>query len=202
MPETFKKIYLLRHGSVPVKYIGKYIGRTDLSLCEIGVTEARQCADDFKNLLKDVEKVYLSPMLRCRQTFQEFSYLKDSNLEVLDNLKEIDFGDWEKHSFDDISKEYAELIDQWATDDSNFSFPNGESLEQFYYRVEQIYQHVLKDNFKSILIVAHGGVITHLIAKFLGMPNKYHRAFRVSYASLSSVDLYNEIGQLTKLNER
>ena len=61
------KIHLIRHGATDANYDGRYIGcKTDLPLAPEGLNELRLLKDDID--YPEIERLYSSPMLRCRQT--------------------------------------------------------------------------------------------------------------------------------------
>ena len=91
---TFK-IHLIRHGLTEGNSAGAYIGKTDLPLSAEGVR-------NLKNLKEKIdypfaEKVYCSPLLRCRQTANIL--YPEYNVEIVDNLSEYDFGEFEGKTY-------------------------------------------------------------------------------------------------------
>ena len=101
------KIHLIRHGLTDGNLNGQYIGRTDLPLSGIGVKELNRQKEEMD--YPKVDKVYTSPMLRCRQTANILYPAKDAV--VIDNMKEIDFGVFEGKTANELEnyKEYADL---------------------------------------------------------------------------------------------
>ena len=59
-------IYLIRHGLTKANLEGKYIGETDLDLCEEGVSELLSLKEQF--VYPAVGRVYSSPLRRSVQT--------------------------------------------------------------------------------------------------------------------------------------
>ena len=60
-------VYLIRHGKTKGNLEGRYIGTTDEPLCEEGKQSLMQMADAKK--YPAVEALFVSPMLRCRESF-------------------------------------------------------------------------------------------------------------------------------------
>ena len=82
------KWILIRHGQTQGNMEHRYIGcRTDESLCEQGASalQARK--------YPPVKKVYASPMKRCLETAAIL--YPDVPVEIIENFRECDFGDWE-----------------------------------------------------------------------------------------------------------
>ena len=101
------EIILLRHGRTAGNLEKRYIGgRTDEPLCEEGVAAAKA-----SGTFRDVKTVYISPMLRARQTAEII--FPDAELKVLDDLREMDFGVFEGRSPDEMENDpvYRRWVD-------------------------------------------------------------------------------------------
>src|SRR5699024_2161898 len=71
---------------------GQYIGcRTDLPLSPEGLNELRLLKDDIE--YPQIERLYSSPMLRCRQTGAVL--YPELDIITVDDLREYDFGSFE-----------------------------------------------------------------------------------------------------------
>lgn len=93
-------IHFIRHGITEGIVNKWYYGNVDLPLIDEGIKElnefkAQGIYPDAKNA-----SCYTSGMLRANQTFEVI--YGNSNYEVIDNLKEISFGDWECKTFEEI----------------------------------------------------------------------------------------------------
>ena len=155
------KIHLIRHGATDANYDGRYIGcKTDLPLAPEGLNELRLLKDDID--YPEIERLYSSPMLRCRQTgavlYPDFEPL------TVEELKEYDFGSFE-------NKTAAEL-------ESNPNFipwtsgrlsapPGGEDNSEFIKRICVGFNKIVLDMIESGLIesavIMHGGAIMMLL---------------------------------------
>ena len=97
------KIHLIRHGLTAGNFAGQYIGRTDLHVMPEVVTA-------LSNLKKQidypfVDKIYSSPMLRCRQTANII--YPNREITVKDKLIEYDFGDFEGKTANELESNPA-----------------------------------------------------------------------------------------------
>ncbi len=155
------KIHLIRHGATDANYDGRYIGcKTDLPLAPEGLNELRLLKDDID--YPEIERLYSSPMLRCRQTgavlYPDFEPL------TVEELKEYDFGSFE-------NKTAAEL-------ESNPNFipwtsgrlsapPGGEDNSEFIKRICVGFNKIVLDMIESGLtesaVIMHGGAIMMLL---------------------------------------
>ena len=61
------KIHLIRHGATDANILGQYIGsKTDMPLSPEGLNELRLLKENME--YPEIEHLYLSPLLRCKQT--------------------------------------------------------------------------------------------------------------------------------------
>jgi len=189
-----KELYLLRHGTTAMN--GLYVGSTDIPLA----TEGREQINQIGRILQsaDIEKIYCSPMKRCRETLALLHLGVPHELD--EELREIDFGRWEGCSFPEISESDPALIDLWRTRGNSFCFPDGECIKTFNKRVEKFSRTVLAPGEKRILIIAHGGTLRHLLTLFLGLDPEQGGIFTIQPGCFSTVSLYGELGTLTALN--
>ncbi len=191
-----KQIYLLRHGDTGRQ--GCYIGSTDVPLSPVGRQQVIDTARTLKQ--KNIDKVLCSPMLRCRETFEQLDLPIPCQINGL--LKEVDFGRWEGKSFAEIAADDAEAVAAWIKDPRHFCFPGGEALADFYKRVTAIMKILVEDHSEHILLVTHGGIIRHLLCLCLGLPFDKYLAFAVQPGSFSSLFLTSDGGVLNGMNIR
>ena len=106
-----RTIYLIRHGKPEFPDERKYcIGRTDLPLSEEGRTQIRALGETFAG--RRIEKIYTSPLKRCRESAAILQEVIDRSIpiEVVDGLTEIDMGEWDGHSFDEIREQQCKML--------------------------------------------------------------------------------------------
>ena len=155
------KIHLIRHGATDANYDGRYIGcKTDLPLAPEGLNELRLLKDDID--YPEIERLYSSPMLRCRQTGAVL--YPDFEPVMVEELKEYDFGSFE-------NKTAAEL-------ESNPNFipwtsgrlsapPGGEDNSEFIKRIcvgfNKIVLDMIEGGLTESAVIMHGGAIMMLL---------------------------------------
>lgn len=99
------RVYILRHGQTDANASGVIQGSADFSrLTELG---KEQAADAFQAFQEDnirITSIYSSPLARARATLYELRQQDEKNSKlkllpptetILNNLREIDFYDWE-----------------------------------------------------------------------------------------------------------
>ena len=85
------RIAFIRHGMTQANLDGRYIGTTDLPLCREGADQLYEKIEKYD--YPSVQKVYTSPLKRCKQTI---SILQPNRLVAeMPELREMDFGKFE-----------------------------------------------------------------------------------------------------------
>lgn len=161
------KLFLIRHGITQGNLDGKYIGFTDLPLCDEGYAAISRMAHD--ELYPDVQKVYSSPLKRCLET-ADIIY-PDRYVKQIDNISECDFGDFEGKTQADLENNPDYI--KWLQGGYDACPPNGESFGDFTLRcidgLEEIFKDMMKDQVTRAAVITHGGVIMNLLAGY-GLP--------------------------------
>ncbi len=155
------KIHLIRHGATDANYDGRYIGcKTDLPLAPEGLNELRLLKDDID--YPEIERLYSSPMLRCRQTGAVL--YPDFEPVTVEELKEYDFGSFE-------NKTAAELESNpnfipWTSGRLS-SPPGGEDNSEFIKRIcvgfNKIVLDMIEGGLTESAVIMHGGAIMMLL---------------------------------------
>ena len=117
------RISVLRHGMTEANEKGVYIGSTDLPLSDKGAAELAAKADEYD--YPRVHRVYSSPLRRCTETAEIL--FPDTELCTVDDLRELNFGEFENKSIDELAK--RKDYNDWLRGGKDARPPKGESLE-------------------------------------------------------------------------
>lgn len=154
-------LHLIRHGKTEANENKLFCGVTDIPLHKNGILELLEFK---KELYYPTAELYIvSGLLR---TVQTANILFDNpTLTVINELCEINFGDFEMQSYEQLKSTSA--YQNWVLDIDNLSPPNGESKKMFIERVIEGFSKV-KDllnttSINSCVIVTHGGVIATIM---------------------------------------
>ncbi|MBR6473697.1 MAG: histidine phosphatase family protein [Firmicutes bacterium] len=162
-------IVLIRHGITEGIQRRWFYGWTDLPLVEEGYEQLQQFKREgaYPELPADT-KYYTTGFLRTNQTLE--ALFGDVPFTEIHDLKEINFGDWECQTFDQLAAK--EGGKEWLENaDGTFVFPNGESMNGYkeriwrgdselvgYHRLQELaHRHSGKDAVS--VLVCHGGTI-------------------------------------------
>jgi len=190
------KLILTRHGETIENQKGIMQGHLPGHLSKQGVEQAKKLALRLKH--NEIDAIYSSDLKRALNTAQIIT--SKHNLAVIPckELREIDFGELEGMTFDEIQRYYPD----WDGVDSNESIPNGESLSQFASRIELFIARLVEQtDDKTVLVVAHGGSLQVLVCILLGINTKHWWQIRLYSASLTIVEGYPDAVVLSLLND-
>lgn len=122
----------------------------------------------------DFIKIYSSPLSRCSRLAKEFGeFTTDAR------LMELNFGHWEKCSWETIPIEEST---PWMEDFVNQSPPGGETFAEMFSRVSDFMNGLEEEG--KILLVTHAGVIRCLWAWLLEMPLSHSFRIPVGYGEV------------------
>lgn len=153
------KIYLARHGQDEDNALGLLNGHRDRPLTHIGIEQAKQLAENIKNIGLSFDKVYSSPLQRAYCTAEIITDTLGMNKpEKLDSLIERDFGVMtgkpikEIESLPDSELLKTETITYFLSPDGAENFP------QLLKRADKVLDWIKKTHGpnEKILLVTHG----------------------------------------------
>jgi alpha-ribazole phosphatase len=149
------KIVLIRHGLTAANERRLYCGSTDLPLSENGVKGITERVKRGIYPPHDGCALYTSGMLRTEQTLSLI--YGDIPRHTDFRLRELDFGDFELRSYEELKDDPAYI--RWISgDNEKNTCPNGESGEAMKRRVIAALDAYIKTG-DNIIAVTHGGVI-------------------------------------------
>ena len=148
-------IYLIRHGKTEANERHLYCGSSDLPLSQSGVEALRGKHYDIS-----ADRYLTSGMKRTEQTLELL--FGDVPRETDTRFREVDFGDFELHSYEELKDDPA--YQAWITGDNESNVPpNGESGTQMTMRVQEAFRE-LEGRGEICVLIAHGGVIAAIMA--------------------------------------
>jgi len=183
------RLILVRHGETIANREFRYIGARDDALTEHGQAQAVQLAGALSVL--PVAAVYSSPRQRAYQTALPIASRHGLAIQVLDDLREADFGTWEGLSRSEVvarSTQDAGQLLAWERDTA-LAPPGGESLEAMHLRVSAVVEKLVQAHpDQTVVLVSHVGPIKAILCAALGAP--ISAAFRIFLdpATISVVD--------------
>ncbi len=194
------RLLLVRHGETELNSALRYWGRTDVALSDTGLIQAERLRERLNP--EKIDFIYSSDLKRALVTAQIIVF--EHNLKVIacPELREIDFGQLEGLTFDEINRLYPEVARMWMERDPGLVYPGGEGLAELDKRVDQFRNRLQGHNEEeTILIVGHSGVLRTLLCQLLGMEPRQKWQIRLDLASLTVVQTYPQSAMLTLFND-
>ncbi|MFC2044694.1 histidine phosphatase family protein [Chloroflexota bacterium] len=194
------RLLLIRHGETNMNSSFRYWGSTDVVLSDLGLRQAEHLRNRLKS--ERINVVYSSDLKRSLDTARVI--VSSHNLEVITcpELREIDFGQIEGMTFEEVNLSYPEVARMWIERDDNLVYPGGESLAQLDKRLQRfrtrLEKHTSED---TILVVGHSGALRTLLCQLLGMESGRRWQISLDLSSLSIIETYPEGVILTLLND-
>jgi broad specificity phosphatase PhoE len=185
-----KTLYLARHAETIWNATARIQGRIDTLLSPLGVVQTAQSIAYLSTVPFGL--VLSSPLVRARALADPVAAALHCQLTVLQELTEIDFGCWQGHSWEEVSRMDPEAAAAWDRREPDARPDGGESLEEVRGRALSVRNIVDSDQCDLSLIVAHGAFNRVLISTLLGLPLTSIDDFTQSNASVSIFEVHNE----------
>jgi probable phosphoglycerate mutase len=168
-------------------------------LSERGRAEAEGAAQRLSG--SGIAAIYASPLERTRQTAEIVGRHLSLPVNILDDLAELDFGDWTGKTFDEVRKDPR--WPEWAAHRSLSCIPGGETMREVQRRVvEAILEMRAQHPNDAVVVVSHGDVIRAALVFALGMPLDFYARIEVATASLSTLRIDTGGIRVIAVNER
>ncbi len=193
------KFILVRHGETEANIGGIYSGWTDFPLTEKGNLDIQATAEALKRY-RDVDIIYSSPLNRTLKTANAISASLKKNIQIVDSLKEMNFGIFDGKQNKYIEENHPEEWEAWLKDYVNYRIPEGENLIDVFDRIKELVDRLIEKD-KDCIIVTHGGIIQVMITYLLdlGLDKMWH--FQCPPAGYVEIEYVDNFGYMRRLSE-
>ncbi|WP_180954563.1 histidine phosphatase family protein [Bacillus sp. V5-8f] len=182
--------YLLRHGETEWNSDhNRYCGRTDIGLSSNGTTQAALAAKCLNQI--QFSAVYSSPLRRAYETANIINPNGSLQIKSDDRIMEIDFGNWEGQTRDEIERNHPESWKSWLSHPANTNAgESGETANDVYTRaadffIEKSQQHLGN----NVLVVGHNTVNRFYITGAMGLPFNNYRTIKQSNTGITIFEI-------------
>jgi probable phosphoglycerate mutase len=184
------QVVLVRHGQTEWSVSGQHTGRTDIPLTDVGRLNAKQLGRRLSAW--EFSRVLTSPMSRAIETCR-LAGLGDQ-AEIVEDLREWDYGDYEGRRTVDIREERPGW-DLWVD-----GVPGGETVDEVGRRADRVIKAARATD-GDVALFAHGHVLRILGARWIEQPASVGRHLALATASLSVLGWERETPVLEHWNE-
>lgn len=164
------RLILIRHGETLDNLRGIAQGWRDSALSPQGEAQIAALAGRLRQI--GARSLWCSSLPRARTTALAIGQEIGLEPMVLDDLKEMNCGDWEGVSFLDVRAKHPEIYSRWASD-PNEPCPGGESFADVLVRMERAIEKIRRAENGSggtVAVVSHGTAIRIAATSLLGLP--------------------------------
>jgi alpha-ribazole phosphatase len=190
-PGVTARLILVRHGEPVAAARGRCYGKLDIRLSKRGREQTLLTARELKTAA--INAIYTSTLRRARESAEIVARVLGLEIYIEERLCEIDFGEFEGLSYDQVAERYPKQYRAWMETPTEITFPGGENFMQMRRRVLQATADIRSSHVgQTVAIVAHGGVCRIILAEALQMPPRNIFSLDQSYAAVSMIDYYEQ----------
>jgi len=201
-PNTVTRIVLVRHGQTAWNRKVRFRGQADPPLDDVGLRQAAATACYLAERWP-VEAVYTSPLGRAMQTAKAIAERRNLAAQPFRGLLDIDFGDWQGHSPDEVKRRYPDLLRAWFESPHTVQIPGGESLDIVRERVAAGLNTVAaRHQGQIVAMVGHTVVNRVLLCAVMGLGNEHFWRLRQDTCAVNVFEIDKQANvTITVLND-
>ncbi len=184
-------VYFIRHGQSEANVKRMFAGSWDAPLTALGREQAACTAAYLAD--KPISIVYVSDLQRAADTGAAVSAVKGIPLHTTNRLREIQAGEWEGKTFDELQQDPAYTV--WMQTIGLAQCTGGESVAQLQQRIKAVVDEIVWQHpNESVCIATHATPIRVMEAVWTNTPLELlHTIPWVSNASVTVAE-YDEDG--------
>ena len=165
-------ILLIRHGQTEWNRVERFRGRADVPLDDTGMSQAEATGRRVVELCRPVA-LYSSPLSRAVSTAEAIGGFTGLPVQSYPSLTDIDYGDWQGLTPDEVRIRWPELIDLWFKKPQLAHIPGGESLEDLRIRaMNGVTELAIRHSGQTIVLVGHTVLNRIILLCVLGLGNE------------------------------
>ncbi len=193
------QVILVRHGETEWNVTEVFRGRIDIGLNETGVKQAELLAEHLSEM--KIDAVYSSPLRRALTTAEKIANYHKLDVVITPGLMDLDFGEWQGLSHQEVRNKYKELYAQWKSHPDRVRMPAGEGLDEVRKRAMSVVDKVIAEYEGSVVLVSHRVVNKVLICALLGLDNSHFWNIRQDTCGMTIFACENERFILSRHND-
>jgi len=204
------RLILVRHGATDWNQQRRVQGLSNLGLNETGRGQAEALASALKGV--KVDAIYTSPLRRAQETARAISRFHEVEVVALDGLKELDVGEVDGLTYEEMRIRHSEFFTQWMADFTSVRLPGGGTVPELRDQCCAAVKDILEkqqtvagekcgDEDKVVVAVTHFFPIMCIICDSLGLDLSYCRRLRLDVASMCTLDFHPERAVLVSFND-
>jgi len=193
------QLILIRHGETLWNKEGRIQGTSDVELSVAGIEQARRLALSLKD--SEIGAIHASSLQRAYRTAEIINSFHGRKIEVHPELMEMDQGDFEGLSFQELMACEKEFIHRWIADPASVRMPRGESLAELQDRVWPPVEKIIAAG-ENALVVAHNFTIAAILCRIRNISLSEFRSTCVDTASRTVIRFRDGRANIEVMNDR
>jgi alpha-ribazole phosphatase len=187
------KVILIRHGETDPNKECRYLGHSNPKLNQKGIIQAQKVFDLLRE--EDIDFILSSDLLRAVETSNIIAGVSNIPVITTPALREMNFGDWDSLTFDEIQTRYPVQINQWLEHPDKFRIPGGETAQEVQERVLEAWSSAALQavGSKTMVIVTHGGPLRLLMCHLTGTNSSRQWDFNLGPGELRVLKKMGEV---------
>lgn len=166
------KLIIARHGETAWNTADIFRGRVNIGLSEAGLKQAEQLGEYLNR--EKIQAVYCSPLPRAFQTAEAVARRFQIKPQPVDELTDLDFGEWEGKSREEVMTKYKTVYEQWLERPDLVQIPGAESLAEATERSLTAVDRIKAQNQDAtVSIITHRVITKILICALLGLDTSH-----------------------------
>jgi len=190
-------LFLIRHTETEAT-AGRCIGQSDVALSEKGSADVATLVEQLKALAPSV--VISSDLSRCRVLADALAKAMKVEVVFESAWREVNFGEWEGKTWDEIHAEDRTHYEAWAKDFVTIAPPKGESFVNFQKRIARELNALQTHQAETLVVITHAGAIRAAISSAIGVPLERVFSIHLNYGALVQLSRNSGLWTLQNLN--
>ena len=181
------QVILVRHGATDWNLQGRCQGSSDRDLSEMGTRQAEQIAALLRH--EKIHAIYSSNLRRARQTAELIGRPHDLPVLIEDGIRELDHGELEGLTFNEIKTQYREFLSRWRSEPADIRVPGGERLADVAERAWNSLNRIAEGHRQAerILVVSHNFPILGIVCRISGTDLNDYRTFHLDPCGITRI---------------
>ncbi|MGW7054277.1 histidine phosphatase family protein [Streptomyces sp. NPDC054887] len=195
------RLLLVRHGETEWHAENRYAGVSDVALTAKGLRQAEELGQWAGR--RRVDAVACSPVSRARLTARPAAEVLGVEPEVVEGLREVDFGWGEGRTIAEMAAEDPEAVRRFMEDAELGAFPGSEPPSEAAARASTALRGLAREHAGgTVLVVAHNTLLRMALCAMLSIPvGRYRLVFpRLDNAAVSEIEVTDAGTALRSLN--
>jgi len=174
-----RQLLLVRHAETDLA--GTFCGFSNPPINTRGQQQIQMLLQTLQG--RSIDAVYSSDLQRAASTAEAISDRFSAPLQIMPDLREINFGEWESLTWNQIEQRDPAYARKWIESYPNHPAPKGELFENFKTRVLCAFDTILSHD-NSAIIVTHAGALRVVMTHRCSLTEEQARLQTSSYCSI------------------